>query len=230
MTLTVIGTGSNGNCYYLRNADECLILDAGIPFKQTMRGLDYKVSDISGVLITHGHTDHLYAVKNFLQYGIKVAGNPAVEGITALFPRQKYKIGGFTVLPFNVPHDDCPNYAYLIWHSDMKNCLLYATDFGYIPVNLKAFNIGTMLIECNHQDKYLPETEYKFRHSARGHAELETVKKVIETDQTEHLRNIILCHLSRNASDPEEMRDEISKIAGNNVEVFIALPGLKLEV
>ncbi len=56
MTLNVIGTGSNGNCYYLRNADECLILDAGIPFKQTMRGLDYKVSDISGVLITHGHT------------------------------------------------------------------------------------------------------------------------------------------------------------------------------
>ena len=230
MVLGVIGSGSDGNCYYLRNDRECLVLDAGITFKKTVKGLDYKVSDISGVLVTHTHTDHSYAIKDFLKYGIKVGGNPDIEGITGLLSKHKYKIGGFKVVPFDVPHDDCPCYAYLIWHSDIEACLLYATDFGYLPHNLKGFNIGTMLVECNHQDKYLPEEEFKFRHSAVGHSELETVKKIVEADKTEHLRNIVLCHLSRNAAEPEEMKEEIAKIAGDKVRVFIASPGLKIQI
>lgn len=55
MLLKVVGTGSSGNCYILENENEALILEAGCRMKSALKTIDYNVSKISGVLITHEH-------------------------------------------------------------------------------------------------------------------------------------------------------------------------------
>ena len=55
MLLKVVGTGSSGNTYALENENEILILDAGCGIKSVLKSIDYKVSNIRGVLITHEH-------------------------------------------------------------------------------------------------------------------------------------------------------------------------------
>ena len=56
MLLKCVNTGSqNGNCYILENDTEALILDAGVRYKDVLKELDYNVSKVTAVLLTHEH-------------------------------------------------------------------------------------------------------------------------------------------------------------------------------
>lgn len=57
MFLRVISTGSkSGNCYALiSDSGQILLLDFGCDKKKILRGIDYRVSDIVGSVLSHGH-------------------------------------------------------------------------------------------------------------------------------------------------------------------------------
>ncbi len=55
MKLKVLGSGSSGNCYILHNETEALIIEAGFPFMEVKKALDFNISKIQGVVISHEH-------------------------------------------------------------------------------------------------------------------------------------------------------------------------------
>lgn len=52
----MISSGSSGNMIILNGENEALILDCGMPYKMAMKALDYDVSKIAGVCVTHSHS------------------------------------------------------------------------------------------------------------------------------------------------------------------------------
>ena len=58
MKLRVLGSGSSGNCYVLENETEALIIEAGIPFMEVKKILNFNVRKIAGVVVSHSHGDH----------------------------------------------------------------------------------------------------------------------------------------------------------------------------
>ena len=136
-----------------------------------------------------------------------------------------FRLEGYNVVPFYIPHDGIPNFGYIIDLPDDAGRLLYATDFSYMKYRLKTWNINHMLIECNHVDEMVDKSEAKFEHSLRGHSSLSYIKKFIEDNKTPWLRNIILCHLSEGWSDPERMKREVQSVAGKWVNVAVAKAG-----
>lgn len=57
MFLRVISTGSKpGNCYALiSNSGQILLLDFGCDKKKILMGIDYRISDVVGAVLTHEH-------------------------------------------------------------------------------------------------------------------------------------------------------------------------------
>lgn len=55
MNLSVIGTGSSGNCYILSNKKEILIIEAGITYRKVLQGLNYNIKNVFGVVVSHSH-------------------------------------------------------------------------------------------------------------------------------------------------------------------------------
>lgn len=53
--LKTIATGSSGNSYALMNDKDILLLDLGVNAKAIKKAIDFRVSDIVGCLISHGH-------------------------------------------------------------------------------------------------------------------------------------------------------------------------------
>lgn len=51
----VLASGSSGNCYLIDDGRTKLLLEAGIPFKKIRQELDWKTSELAGVLISHEH-------------------------------------------------------------------------------------------------------------------------------------------------------------------------------
>ena len=72
MLINPIASGSSGNAYYISDGQSSLLLDAGIPLAQIQAGCGYKVSQLSGCLVTHGHGDHVKAAKALARMGVNI--------------------------------------------------------------------------------------------------------------------------------------------------------------
>lgn len=53
MKLKIIGSGSSGNCYILESDTEALIIEAGLPFLEVKKALNFNVRKIVGVVASH---------------------------------------------------------------------------------------------------------------------------------------------------------------------------------
>lgn len=53
--LKTIATGSSGNCYALMNDNQILLIDMGVSASEIKRGINYKISDVSGCIVSHRH-------------------------------------------------------------------------------------------------------------------------------------------------------------------------------
>ena len=107
MVIKVLGASSKGNCYLLEDKEQCLILDAGISFKEVKKAINFNVSKIVGVLVTHVHGDHAKYVRDYESVGIKVIKpyEDDSEIVTTL--------GKFSIQTFYLQHD-VPCYGFYI--------------------------------------------------------------------------------------------------------------------
>ncbi len=175
---------------------------------------------ISGVIVTHGHTDHSYSASEMERKGFKV-WRPYLEEAKC---RHK-ELGAFKILSFDVEHDGEPCVGYIIMVEDRK--ILYATDFEVIKYHFENMNLTDMLIEVNYTDDMLSEEEYKYSHVLVGHAELNTTAKFIQIHESEHLQNVILVHASAGL-DTSYAEEEIRKVT--NANVVTAVKGLEINL
>ena len=57
MFIRCIGSGSSGNSYALYDDNNnILLLDLGLPRKEIMKAIDFRISDVVGCLISHEHS------------------------------------------------------------------------------------------------------------------------------------------------------------------------------
>lgn len=232
MLLKCAGTGSKGNSYALiADSGEILLIECGVKWSETIKMIDYQTSKVAGCVASHAHSDHLRSYKDCMRYGIAIYTNDETaehfetisgEKMVGKPERIPFEVGSYRVTPFYLPHDNTPNFGFLIDFPDDAGRLLYATDFEYLPYTFKSLKINYFLLECNHQADLVDRSEAKYEHSLRGHSELETVKEIVRVNKTPDMRNVILCHLSDGWSDQETMQKEVQSVAGKWVNVEIA--------
>lgn len=225
MVLKTIATGSSGNCHALiSSTGEILLLDLGVTEKTIKKGIDWKISSVVGAVVTHQHIDHSLAIKDFKAMGIPVF-IPAVDLDRIEAAEETMlgeQMGSFRIKAFQVPHNGTRNCGFLIYVDGQK--FLYMTDYEYSPYNFAKQKINHMLIECNYI-KDMADTDIpNFEHKIRGHAELDTVRKFVEVNNSDALQSVILCHLGNGSSDKDKIITQIKKIAAG-ATVDVAEPG-----
>lgn len=231
MDVQIIATGSTGNAYKISDGETALLLDAGIPFKELHRALGYRLSDISGALITHAHQDHAKACKDLLFRGMDVytsrgtieacgLSSPRLRTVKSLTP---FSVGSFSILPFEVEHDAPEPLGFLLTSKANGERLLYFTDTFYIKYRFPG--ITHLLGECNHDEKgiedavrmgYVPAALAP--RLVRSHMSLETFLDFLKKMDRTRLKQIYLLHMSENNSNQERFVHEVAKLTG--VEVY----------
>lgn len=241
MKLRCLGSGSSGNCYLIENDRECLVLEAGLPFKKIKKALEFNISKIVGVLITHEHGDHAKYFKEYQKSGIFTAmSKGTAEAINSedfyLMSGYWYNYGGFNITPFPVVHDAEEPFGYVIRHQEIGT-LLFISDTEYVKQNFKKLQPNHIMIECNYSQKIIDnrvnhgETVKGLRDRIlQSHMELETCKEFIKKNKTVMLDNIVLLHLSDGNSNQKQFIKEIQDVAGERVNVFAADKGLEVNL
>lgn len=252
MLLKIISTGSQAGNSYALIADngEILLLDFGCEPNKILRGIDYKVSDVCGACLTHSHGDHVKAYRWILQNGIPIYTNDETAEHFEIISGEKmigepekipFEAGSFRIVPFYVPHDGCPCYAYIISHPECGN-IIYATDMSRIaqvdenyrlkmvdgkPIDwsFKSLHLSHMIIEANYDfSDFADIDEFKRSHVGFGHHSLQQCKRFVEENKTPDLRNVILVHLSKD-TDEENIRSQVQSVAGKWANVAVAHAG-----
>lgn len=226
MKLKVIGSGSTGNCYLLvADSGETLILDAGVPIKEIKKGLNWNIRDVVGCVVTHEHKDHSRSIEDLRNIGIRVIA-PYESGEVL---KMRFKLGEFEVQAFglttldekwthtNADGTECPCHGFLVTHKGMGR-LLYITDTELIKWKFKKIN--HILIGVNYDKNLVCMGSPKTNHVLRGHMSIDTACEFVKTNLSDHLQNVIMCHLSEENSDPVIfIRKMKSSIQGVNVSI-----------
>ena len=239
MKLTVLSSGSSGNCYILESKEEILIIELGVPFKDILQAIDVK--KVKGALVTHEHKDHSKAVLEATRRGIKVYMTSGTASkcfseknyfCKEVKYRNEYLIGGFRIVPFETEHDVVEPCGFLISHSEMGT-MVFATDTYFVRYNFKGIN--HWLIECNYKAGTLEQNvalgsihPRRADRIIKSHFELENVKQFFRTKDLNRTKNVMLIHLSGDNSNSLEFQQAIYNIV--NKPTYVAYKGLQVDL
>lgn len=222
MKLTCLGSGSAGNCFLLHNEIECLVIEAGIPFKEVKKVLDFNISRITGVVVSHEHGDHAKYLHEYFKGGIPIMA-PSMGHVTGALSAVSKP---FSVRTFPLVHD-VPCTGFLIEHSEIGR-LLFATDTEFIRYRFK--NLNHILIECNYSQDLLSKSYHDGLQERikLTHMEFWTCKDFIQVNKDQELKSVCLMHLSDNTSDETLFRKEVQELV--ECPVYVADKGLEYEL
>lgn len=232
--LTVLGSGSSGNCAVVSTDRTTLLIDAGLSAKQICVRLEaagYSLDQLDGILLTHEHQDHtnglevlsgkrplpLYATaltRETLQGSLKFRSPPAWRMMTtgSAFDFQDLRIECFPV-----PHDAVDPIGFVI--ADEESRLGVLSDVGFvtnlIKDRLKAAdslfveaNYDTQLLEADTKRPWATKQRISSRH---GHLSNDQAAELIESVAHPGLHHVVLGHLSDDCNDPDRATQRIQE-------------------
>lgn len=231
ITLTTLASSSRGNCFHVTDGSTPILLEAGIPFKEIQRKLNFKTSELDACLVTHEHKDHSRAVADMMKAGIDCytsKGTADVLGVTGhrikiIKAQESFQVGSWTILPFDTQHDAAEPLGFLLANKTGDK-LLFATDTFYIKYKFKG--LTHIAVECNYSieilnaniESGLVPVAMKNR-LLQSHFSLANVKEFLKANDLSRVSEIHLLHLSSDNSDADRFKREIQQLTGKAVYV-----------
>ncbi|MCK5730311.1 MAG: MBL fold metallo-hydrolase [Draconibacterium sp.] len=231
LEICAIASGSNGNCYYIGNKKEAIIIDAGISAKQILQRMKERNLDASKLracFVTHEHGDHMRGVRGVskkLQIPIYLTAkthNGAYKNMRPDNPvffttNEEIKIGEFTVFPVLKNHDAADPCSFRIKYKN-KSVGVF-TDIGEACDNVKSHlkKCDSLFLESNYDEKMLWDGSYPYFLKQRvaskvGHLSNDQAFDLLENHANENLKCVFLSHISRDNNTPEKALDRMTSL------------------
>lgn len=226
-------SGSSGNCTYVTDDTTHLLVDCGATGKyitECLSRLGVHPSQISAILVTHEHRDHVSGVGVMSRkYGIPVLATEGtlagMKNICGLFQPhaetiragKEISVGSLSVRAFAIPHDAAEPVGYRF--SDDNSTFTIATDLGHISDELTEELSGSdsIIIEANHDAELLrtgPYPYYLKRRIAgdRGHLSNDNCARLCAMLAKTGTRAFWLGHLSQENNVPTLAYETVKEI------------------
>lgn len=217
-----LNSGSNGNCYYVGNENEAVLIDAGISCREIekrLKRLELPLEKIKAVFISHEHGDHIHGVAAFSKkHKVPVYITPATyragnlqleEMLIEKFESSSFvTVGDLQVRAFPKQHDAVDPCSFVISHSGInvgvftdigKNCERVIASFK---------QCHAVFLEANYDEEMLEKGSYPLALKNRirtgyGHLSNTQAMRLVADHRPPFMSHLFLSHLSRNNNSPE---------------------------
>lgn len=227
LTLTTLASGSSGNCTLLSDGATHVLVDAGISCRRIcagLRDLGIEPAALSGILITHEHTDHIAGLATLTKrcpipvYASPGTGRQLCYRIAAMEdqlhtcrPGASFSVGALEVETFPLSHDAAEPMGFAVSSGGQKAAVV--TDLGIVTPQVEAAIAGAdlLLVEANHDADWLECGPYPYSLKQRilgdrGHLSNEAGALLARRAAEQGARTILLAHLSRENNTPQRAR------------------------
>jgi phosphoribosyl 1,2-cyclic phosphodiesterase len=240
----VLGSGSSGNCTVVWTEKDALLIDCGrLSYRyiiEQLYAIGLPANRITGMVITHAHTDHIgrsavrlaqaYRVPIYLHENIykDVVSGGNDCGLDALDKKlvrfheaEKFEVGALSVHPFKTHHglgSVTMSLGFCVSHKGAK--ISYVTDCGKIDDMIVQAMSGShvAVIEANHDIEMVKKSKRHWAAKQRvlsdqGHLSNEAAAELIKSIGAKSpLHHVLLAHVSEEHNVLEEL---VNVIAGH---------------
>lgn len=235
-----LNSGSNGNCYYVGNKQDAVLVDAGISRKETerrMHRLGLTIDKVRAIFISHEHSDHIRGVEVLSRkHNIPVYMSPATylsssldiapELLRTFTPNEKIDIAGLSIHALPKQHDGIDPFSFTVTHDGTTVGVF--TDIGEPCSNVIGHfsHCHAAFLEANYDETMLEEGKYpvylkKRIRSQVGHLSNLQALELFNNHRSPSLKLLILSHLSQHNNHPQIVQDLFAKHA-NGTRIVIA--------
>jgi phosphoribosyl 1,2-cyclic phosphodiesterase len=247
VSVTMLASGSRGNCAVVASASTKILVDAGISCRETfkrMKALGDDPRSLSAILITHEHCDHVYGLATLakkLRIPVFMTGathqawaralrdengrRPQLEKYERFESGHSFQVGEIAVKPFTIPHDAADPVGFTFRAEGVKVGI--ATDLGYLPVSVRDHLRGSdvLVMESNHDLEMLRVGPYPWSVKQRvmsrvGHLSNEALADFFTNDYDNSATFVVLAHLSDENNHPEVARRGAEKALAARGSLF----------
>jgi len=228
--ISSIASGSNGNCYYIGNDHEAVLIDAGISNREAehrMTRIGLSMRKVKAIFISHEHGDHTRGSEVMSRkHRIPVYITPTTHSNSRLFidpelvkPFSSHVpilIGDLKVAAFPKRHDASEPHSFIVTGNGITVGVF--TDIG-IPCEHVVENLGkchAAFLEANYDEKMLKEGKYPAFLKKRilgedGHLSNDQALELFNKHKSPYMCLLILSHLSAQNNSPIMVNDLFTK-------------------
>ncbi len=238
--ITSLNSGSNGNCYYIGNEHEAVLIDAGISCRETekrMLRLGLNMKKVKAIFVSHEHSDHISGIPVLAkkhQLPVYITRPTMQNGrlniqehlVKSFAPFQAMCIGDLQVTAFPKLHDASNPHSFIIACGDTKVGVF--TDIGVAceQVVRHFSQCQAAFLEANYDDDMLERGNYPFHLKRRirggyGHLSNKQALDLFTTHRSPNLSHLLLSHLSKNNNDPQ-LVNELFTGCANGTSIIVA--------
>lgn len=226
LEICAIASGSNGNCYYVGNEAEAVLVDAGISCKEIelrMKRSGLSLQKVKAVFVSHEHTDHVSGLPILAKkYSLPVFVSAAtLRGSRMWFEKsllnhfsvaEEIVIGDLTIRPFRKRHDAADPCSFTVCGNGVTVGVI--TDIGAACENVVYHfkQCDAVFLESNYDEKMLDKGRYPFYLKNRirgglGHISNREALELFQQHRSPALTHLLLSHLSHNNNCPKLVED-----------------------
>ena len=240
LSIASLNSGSNGNCYYVGNATEAILVDAGISCRETekrMQRLGLSIKLVKAIFVSHEHSDHIkglctlakkYDLPVYITPGTllncRINLNPLL--VRTLSSGELIKIGSLQVTPFLKIHDAFDPHSFMISCDDINVGVF--TDLGDVCESL-SFYFGqchAAFLEANYDDMMLDQGRYPYFlknriRGGKGHLSNAKALDLFRRLKPSHMSHLVLSHLSKDNNCPLLVHELFTRHS-DGVEIIVA--------
>ena len=238
LRLTVLASGSKGNCAIVASTRTRILIDAGLSCRETLRRMsagDEDPQKLTAILISHEHSDHvdgLPVLARKLKLPVYMTGaanemwgrqcgrkHTHLDRLELFSSGHSFPIGDIQVMPFTVPHDAADPVAFAFRVDGVKVAIV--TDLGYMPASVRDHirDCDVLMVESNHDLEMLRVGRYPWSVKQRvmsrvGHLSNAALAEFLTSDYDGSAAFVVLAHLSEENNHPEIARDTAERALG----------------
>lgn len=238
--ITSLNSGSNGNCYYVGNDREAILVDAGISCRETekrMTRLGLSMHTVKAIFISHEHSDHIrglpvlakkYQLPVYITAGTLQHGGLTLEKhlVVPFSAYQPVRIGDLTITPFPKFHDAADPHSFTIDYSDV--IIGVFTDIG-APCDhlIRHFQqCHAAFLEANYDERMLNEGRYPYYlknriRGGKGHLSNDQALNLFKAHRPAFMTHLFLSHLSKDNNCPTLVQQLFNQHA-NGTSIVVA--------
>ena len=238
MKVCVLSSGSKGNSTLVITDKVKILIDLGTTtsyVEAALNNLNVDVKEISHILITHSHVDHIKGLKVFIKrYNPVILVTEDMKKVLEkelgnfryeYYEDKKAIIGDLTVNVIKTSHDAEESIGFVLTNNNSS--MVYITDTGYI--NQKYFKIlsnnNLYVLESNHDIKMLMDGPYPYYLQQRvrgdkGHLSNKQASDYLCKFIGDNTKKIVFAHISEHNNSYEKVIETFNEELSKNDMIF----------
>ena len=238
--ITSLNTGSNGNCFYIGNNIDAVLIDAGLSCKETeirLTRLGLSMGKVRAIFITHEHSDHVKGLSVLAKkYQLPIYITPKTQEngrqsippylVNTFYATTPVTIGELNITAFPKFHDAADPHSFIVSYHEINVGVF--TDIGDECENLVHYfkKCNAAFLEANYDEEMLDTGRYPYflKHrirSGKGHLSNKKALDLFKNHRPIGMSHLFLAHLSQHNNCPD-LVGNLFRAASNGTEIIVA--------